>query len=216
MSANDTSRRMVTAFAGTTRFASGSLAEVAMAAKAQADRDPSTTLLVFDDATGEQIDLNLGGTVAEVSARLERREALPARTIDPEGDLPKPRGRGRPRLGVVAREVTLLPRHWEWLEAQSRGASPALRRLVDDAIKASSIHDARRSRQDAAYRFMHAIAGNAEGFEEAARALFANDRGRLESTIKTWPADIRDYTLALAFRPPESDDAPASDQTGLP
>lgn len=216
MGKDDTPQRKATAFANTTRFVSGSLAEVAIAVKAQVDRDPSTAFLVFDDESGEQIDLNLGGTAAEVIARLERRGAPPGRAVVPEADLPKQRGRGRPRLGVVAREVTLLPRHWQWLETQRGGASSALRRLVDDAIKASVTHDSRRSREEAAYRFMHAIAGDAEGFEEATRALFANDRRRLESTLNTWPADIRDYTLALAFRPSDSDDAPASHQTGLP
>jgi hypothetical protein len=111
----------------------------------------------------------------------------------------EPRGRGRPRLGVVAREVTLLPRHWEWLNAQPGGASVALRKLVDDARRSSGDRDRQRAARDAAYHFMSAMAGNLPHFEEASRALFADDRRRFTGQIATWPADIRDHVVKLAY-----------------
>ena len=113
--------------------------------------------------------------------------------------MPEPRGRGRPRLGVVAREVTLLPRHWEWLGAQPGGASVALRKLVEAARRASGDLDRSRAARDAAYHFMSAMAGNLPGFEEASRALFADDRRQFVALIAGWPGDIRDHIVKLAF-----------------
>jgi hypothetical protein len=101
---------------------------------------------------------------------------------------------------VVAREVTLLPRHWEWLSAQPGGASVALRRLVDEARRANGERDRNRAARDAAYHFMSAMAGNLANFEEAARALFADDRRRLAGLIATWPDDIRDHVIKLVER----------------
>jgi hypothetical protein len=112
---------------------------------------------------------------------------------------PEPRGRGRPKLGVVAREVTLLPRHWEWLGTQPGGASVALRKLVEEARRASGDRDRSRAARDAAYHFMSTMAGNLPGFEEASRALFADDRRRFAGLIAGWPEDIRDHIVKLAF-----------------
>ena len=111
----------------------------------------------------------------------------------------EPRGRGRPKLGVVAREVTLLPRHWDWLAAQPGGASVALRKLVDEARRASGDKDRSAQARDAAYHFMSAMAGNLPQFEEASRALFADDRRRFTGLIADWPADIRDHIVKLAY-----------------
>jgi hypothetical protein len=111
----------------------------------------------------------------------------------------EPRGRGRPKLGVVAREVTLLPRHWEWLNAQPGGASVALRKLVDEARRISGDRDRLRAARDAAYHFMSTMAGNLAHFEEAARALFADDRRRFVSLIADFPADVRDHIVRLAY-----------------
>ena len=95
---------------------------------------------------------------------------------------PAPRGPGRPKLGVVAREITLLPRHWEWLAQQTGGASVAIRKLVDEARRATATTAiASASAQEAAYRFMSAMAGNLPHFEEAIRALFADDPRRFEN-----------------------------------
>lgn len=182
-----------TAFDGDERFASGARARVAVAVRERMDARPDASILVFDDASGQQIDFDLRGSESEILARLE-----PAREHHrPEGT---PRGPGRPRLGVVAREVTLLPRHWAWLATQPGGASVALRKLVEEARRSGTAADDKRAACERAYRFMSAIAGNRTGFEEAARALFANDRRRLAELIEAWPRDIREHTLELAGR----------------
>ncbi len=161
-----------TAFLGTRLLASGSLEAVALAAGAA----PAGALLVFDDATGRVIDLDLRGSEAEVLARLA-----------------PPAARGRPRLGVVAREVTLLPRHWDWLNAQPGGASVALRRLVEAASRATGT-----GARDAAYRFATAMAGDAPGYEAAIRALYAGDGAGFAAASEAWPADLRDHARRLA------------------
>ena len=161
-------------------------------AKTVVDRAPSSSVLIFDDATSELIEVDFRGTAAEVVRRLASDEPHSA---TPEGETR--RGPGRPRLGVVAREVTLLPRHWDWLNGQPGGASVALRRLVDDARRANG-GDRRRRSQEAAYRFMSAMAGDRAGFEEATRALFAADRDGFASNTKEWPVDIRNHARMLA------------------
>ncbi|MGF6226632.1 hypothetical protein QFZ27_000587 [Inquilinus ginsengisoli] len=178
-----------TAFQGTRRIASGPLAEVALAVKRAADR--GDTVLVFDDATSRPVELDLRGSEAEVLAR------LPAPAVA-ETQSDAPRGPGRPKLGVVAREVTLLPRHWDWLAGQPGGASVTLRRLVEEARRAGEGRDRLRQAQEAAYRFMAAMAGDRPGFEEAARALFAPDRDRFAALTEDWPVDIRDHARRLA------------------
>jgi len=184
-----------TAFAGLQRLASGPLHDVALAVK-RADAAP-VPIAIFDDRTGRAIDLDLRGSDADILARLPLGVAGD-RLQEPS--VSEPRGRGRPKLGVVAREVTLLPRHWEWLNAQPGGASVALRKLVDDARRASGDRDRAREARDAAYHFMSGIAGNRPNFEEAARALFADDRRRFAELIAEWPTDIRDHAIALAYR----------------
>jgi hypothetical protein len=155
---------------------------VALEAQRARDRDAGSSVLVFNADTGAVVDLDLRGTEAEVLARYA-----------PPCDLSSKRG--RPKLGVVAREVTLLPRHWEWLARQPGGASVALRKLVEAARKADSEAGAARGRAEAAYRFMSAMAGNLAGFEDAARNLFAGDWDRLRLCIQGWPTDIRDQAL---------------------
>ena len=169
------------AFEGPRQIASGPLAYVAVAARQAVERGAGEPLLIFDIDSAQPVELDLRGTLAEV---LER---LPA---DPAAAEPR-RGPGRPKLGVVAREVTLLPRQWDWLSAQPGGASVALRRLVDEARKASVGKDEKRARQEAAYRFMTAMAGNETHYEEATRALFAGDAGRFEAAVADWPRDVR-------------------------
>lgn len=181
---NDTSSLpLASAFAGAKRFARGPLADVAVAVKALTDADPEARPLVFDDATGAVIDLDLRGDAEAIVARLTPVEL--------------PRGRGRPKLGVVPREVTLLPRQWDWLARQPGGASATLRRLVD-AARRSAAPD-RRPAQAAAYRFMAAMAGDLSGFEEAARALFADDRPRFATHAAAWPADVRAHVEEMAW-----------------
>jgi hypothetical protein len=150
---------------------------------------------IFEDATGRAIDVDTHGTAEEVLARLAPVAAPESREAAAE----ELRGRGRPKLGVVAREVTLLPRHWDWLNTQPGGASVALRKLVEEARRTSGDRDRTRAAQEAAWRFMSAMAGDMPGFEEAARALFANDRRRFGELIAAWPEDVRDHAVQLAF-----------------
>jgi hypothetical protein len=182
------------AFAGPKLLASGPLAEVAIAIKIAtgAIADP---IIIFDNATGRSLDLDLRGSHREIIARLPQPP-----TTEPDTEAPtEPRGRGRPKLGVVAREVTLLPRHWDWLGARPGGASVALRKLVEDARRTNGDRDRQRAARDAAYHFMSTMAGNLPNFEEASRALFADDRRRFAGLIATWPEDIRDHIIKLAF-----------------
>jgi uncharacterized protein len=171
-----------TAFDGTRQIATGPLDAVALAVKAAIDGGTAGPVLTFDDATGRVVDLDLRGSDAEIADRVTQA----------------PRGRGRPRLGVTAREVTLLPRHWDWLAAQSGGASVTLRRLVDEARKTAGGQSRARTVRETAYRFMSAMAGDLAGFEEASRALFAGDRARWERHSTAWPADLRAYLMTLA------------------
>src|SRR6201996_6821998 len=182
-----------TAFEGERRLASGPLTQIALALKG-ATKPAASPFLIFSDATGRAIDLDLRGSHDEVLARLPTAPASPEDAASVE-----PRGRGRPKLGVVAREVTLLPRHWEWLNAQPGGASVALRKLVEQARRATGAADRQRAARDAAYHFMSAMAGNFGNFEEASRALFADDRRRFTGLIAAWPADIRDHVVKLAY-----------------
>jgi len=172
---------------------------VVLKAKTVVNRSASSSVLIFDDTTSEVIDVDYRGTAKDVLRRLAEK-ARPARESVPlsESGAATPRGPGRPRLGVVAREVTLLPRHWLWLNGQPGGASVALRRLVDDARRANVGRDRVRRSQEVAYRFMAALAGNRQGFEEAIRALFAADRDRFEEQVADWPADVRNHARKLA------------------
>jgi hypothetical protein len=181
------------AFEGHRRIAEGALADVALKAKKAAERSDSAPVLLFNSETSEPIEVDLRGTGKEVLARLT--QGAPA-MASPAAEAP--RGPGRPRLGVVAREVTLLPRHWDWLNAQPGGASVALRKLVEDARKTSGSRDRKRARQEAAYRFMSAMAGNMSDFDEAARALFAGDTVKLERLTAPWAKDVRAHVLKLA------------------
>ena len=181
--------RQCTAFVGDRLVASGPLREVARAA-ATTPAHNGGAHIVFDDDTGEPIELDLRGTVQDVLARLACSEPATAAEM--------PRGPGRPRLGVVAREVTLLPRHWEWLGTQPGGASVTLRKLVEEARRANAGRDRIRQSQNVAYRFMSVMAGDLPGFEEATRALFAGAQERFERMIEPWPGDVSQHARKLA------------------
>ncbi len=178
-----------TAFAGTSRISSGDVSTMLLGAKRCLDAGEDRPILIFEDQTGIQIDFNLRGTSDEVLSNLAVHPHF-----SPPSPLPdrKP-GPGRPNLGVVSREVSLLPRHWEWLGQQPSGASAAIRRLVDEARKRSAGKDRARQARDAAAKFMWTMAGNQPGFEEASRALYARDRGRFDALTAAWPEDIREY-----------------------
>ncbi|WP_114947003.1 DUF2239 family protein [Microvirga calopogonii] len=183
--------RTFTAFTGHRLIASGSLSSVAEAAKEWLDRDEGTPVLILDDETCRIVEVDFRGTLEDVLKRL-------GDSSDPVPDRPEPRGPGRPKLGVIAREVTLLPRHWEWLNAQPGGASVALRKLVEEARRGNGSKDRVRQAQEALYRFMSALAGDEVGFEEASRALFAGDRKLFMALIQLWPKDLRAYAERLA------------------
>src|SRR5665213_1749387 len=180
------------AFEGDRCIASGDLRDVIRTAKERLDRRKAASILIFDGGTGGPIDIDFRGSLDDVLARLPENPGI---IVDAAAI---PRGPGRPKLGVVAREVTLLPRHWEWLARQSGGASVALRRLVEEARRAGEDKDHLRQAQEAAYRFMSAMAGNRPHYEDAIRALFAGDDAGFEKLIAEWPADVRDYASRLA------------------
>ena len=172
-------------FHGTSRIAAGSLADVALTAWDFTKSQPTSSILTFDRKTGKVIDLNISGSRPDIVARYALNDEAVAK-------------RGRPKLGVVAREITLLPRHWEWLGQQPGGASITLRKLVDAARKNRTTDDENRERIAAAYNFMFAMAGDLPLFEEASRTLFAQDFAKLETCTVNWPADIRnELTLFL-------------------
>ena len=146
-----------------------------MTAMIAAQRDAigrGINLLIYDDETGEVRDVDLRDT--------------------------PPPARGRPKMGVKAREVTLLPRHWDWLRRQKGGASAVLRRLVDQEIKATAGARSDHTRQTVTYAFISSIGGDLPDFEEASRRLFANDWMGFATLIAGWPVDVRDYALTLA------------------
>ena len=188
------------AFAGMRRLATGGLSEVAIAVKRAQDGGSGDTLLIFDDATGQVVDIDLRGSEHDVVGRL-RPAGVPSEGTSPAISTvaDKARRPGRPRLGVVAREVTLLPRHWDWLNAQAGGASVALRKLVEAARSGGEERDRARKARDAAYYFMSNLGGDLPGFEEAARCLFANDQAAFRDRIANWPTDVRDHAIRLAF-----------------
>lgn len=179
------------------------LSEVALKVKQLYAQDPNRQILVFDALTSHVIDLDLRGSDAEIVDRLApevKTEAQDAKetAADSSPEENPSRGRGRPKLGVVPREVTLLPRHWEWLNQQTGGASVALRKLVEEARRRSeSKHEARLA-MDSAYRFMAGLAGNQPNYEEASRALFAGDGERFVQHIQAWPVDVRSHVTRLA------------------
>ncbi len=194
------------AFEGSRQLAIGPVSAVARAVRDRLGQQADISVLVLDAHTSAAIDLDLRGTPDEVEQRY--------RNIAQEDDTPdtvksiyidtqvktdaESSRRGRPRLGVVPREVTLLPRHWSWLSSQPGGASATLRRLVEHARAASVEKDRSRDATDATYRFLMHLAGNEIGFEEATRALFANERERFLTRIAQWPEDIREHAERLA------------------
>ncbi|MBP0482263.1 DUF2239 family protein [Sagittula salina] len=186
-----------TAFAGDALLCRGSLLEVALAV-----RQATGQVFVFDDASGRVVDLDLRGADEDIAARLAAPPAAPrGRYRAPAED--KPPARGRPKLGVVAREVTLLPKHWEWLATQKGGASATLRRLVGDAMKAESPATRAAAAREAAHGFARTMAevlpGGLPGYDEVMRALFAGDRDGVEQQAHGWPEAVRAHVLRLGF-----------------
>jgi hypothetical protein len=191
-----------TSFDGWTRIATGNLETNALAVKRAMESGSPGPILTFNDHTGCVLEVDIRGTDAEALARLPNESpndgVAESGSVEADRSSLQPRGRGRPKLGVIAREVTLLPRHWDWLSAQPGGASVALRKLVEEAKRSTATREDRRRAQERAYQFMSAMAGDMAGFEESTRALFAGDSDKFIQLTAEWPADIRDYALALA------------------
>ncbi|MBN8992544.1 MAG: DUF2239 family protein [Rhizobiales bacterium] len=178
------------AFEGDRCIGRGDLRDVARSAKQALGRQPDASILIFNGRTSAPVEVDFRGSVDDVVARIPS-------AADEDTAVAAPRGPGRPKLGVVAREITLLPRHWDWLAQQKGGASVAIRKLVDEARRNNEGGDRLRLAQEAAYRFMSTMAGNRPHFEEAARALFAGDAKRFAQLIAEWPADVRDHAMRL-------------------
>ncbi|SRR5690554_1324877 len=172
-----------TAFADDRKLTSGSLEAVILAAKTHS-KSSQEPVLIFEDTTGRQVDFDLRQPVAQIV-----KHAL---------QQPEQQGPGRPRLGVVAREVTLLPRHWDWLADQRGGASGALRRLVDEARNNETPDQSRRRTAAATGRVMTVLAGNRPGFEEAYRALDAGNRSKFTELVAGWPEDVRQHLITIS------------------
>jgi hypothetical protein len=192
------SLRSYTAFIGTTRIASGDLRSVASKAKVAWNPEGSAHLLIFDDTTSRVAEVDLRGTLEDVLDRIANEAAIESQSSEPATGADDTRRPGRPKLGVVAREVTLLPRHWEWLASQPGGASVALRKLVEQARVANQAKDRRRRAQEVTYRFLSTMAGNEPHFEEALRALFAGNKEPFEKIVDSWPIDIGEHAKKLA------------------
>jgi uncharacterized protein len=173
------------AFDGSYRIATGSRAELQAKVSAYLRDKPEAQALIFDAESGRQVDLDW-------------RQAPATGPGQEAGASPPRSGKGRPKLGVVAREVTLLPRHWDWLASQPGGASVTLRKLIERASKDPDTKEQQQARASAAYHFMHAVAGNLPGFEEASRLLFAGKLEELEPLVTGWPGDIGSQVMALA------------------
>lgn len=201
-----------TAFNGSLLIASGELADVAISVKAAFDGSKTAIILVFNDITGETIEIDNRGTVAEVLKRLT--EQGKHGSVTATSVIETSRGPGRPKLGVIAREVTLLPRHWDWLNSQPGGASVALRKLVEEARRVNDGKDRVRQSREAGYRFMAAMSGELRGLEEASRALFAGNQERFNELVESWPSDIRDYARKLAS--PSFREQSAVNESGQP
>ncbi|MGH9588273.1 MAG: DUF2239 family protein [Acidobacteriaceae bacterium] len=170
-----------TVFVGNSQIAAGTLREILPELMPRFEEDRGTMFLIFEDESGRQVDFDLRGTAEEILARIS-----PPRT-----------GPGRPRLGVRPREVTLLPRHWDWLEVQQGGASAAIRQLIDKARKEEPEGIRKQRAAYAAGRFLSAMAGNCPGYEEASRSLYADDVERFTEFASAWPSDVREYALRL-------------------
>ncbi|GGX21124.1 DUF2239 family protein [Undibacterium macrobrachii] len=176
----------------------GTLEEVALYLKEQTDAQElfQGQFQVIDDHLGDAIDLDLSGSKLAVKERYTNYEKL----VEPtnEEKQPESRSRGRPKLGVVSREVTLLPRHWDWLALQPGGASVALRKLIDEARKQSGSEDQMRAMQERTYKAMSHIAAHLPNYEDALRALFALDQAKFLQMIEAWPVDYKNYLIRLA------------------
>ena len=185
------------AFDTHTCIARGSLIEVAEVVKNYMGEDIFKPVQILSIPASEPVEIDFRGSLDEVMARLKRRSV--SRPEPAEGEARKPpKKAGRPKLGVVSKEVTLLPRHWEWLKKQPGGASVTLRKLVEEARKAHSLQDDLRYSQEVTYRFLTCVAGNLPHYEEVTRALFAGNEDGFKEHTSHWPVDVRAHAEELS------------------
>jgi uncharacterized protein len=179
-----------TAFEGTTRLYRGTFQEVVLKVKERLGRAENSSVLIFSNNTGKTMDFNFQGNMKDTLKRLEKFVSTQE---------PRPiSGPGRPKLGVISREVSLLPRHWEWLASQPSGASATIRKLIEEAKKKSSTRNSVKHVQECVYRFMSVIVGDMKGYEEALRALYKADRKNFLLHIQDWPTDVRTHVIEMA------------------
>lgn len=189
-------------FHGPQLIARGALSEMASVVISKYS-EAQQSLVVINDQSGAVIDIAPQGwsDLAQKAAQTGPNDLVRSlRTKPPQtthGQSEK-RGRGRPKLGVVGREVTLLPRHWDWLGKQPGGASVALRKLVETARQSGETE--KRAAREAAYRAMNTLGGDLPGYEEAIRALFAGDIAAMDNHIAEWPEDLRAFIGEFAQR----------------
>ena len=188
-----------TAFDGSRCIASGELVKVIKEVKVSIDNGEALSVLIFDDVSSELIEVDFRGSIEDVLLNLENTKEIVDSATRINNEINAPRGPGRPKLGVIPREVTLLPRHWEWLNSQPGGASVALRKLVEEARRINCDSDQLRTLQGAVYRFMSAMAGDLPGFEEASRALFAGNPEKFNEIVALWPVNIREHVQKLSL-----------------
>lgn len=185
--------RNYTAFMGERQIVSGEIKKMLLATKSFIDRNKDAQVLIFDDQTGRQVDFDFRGTPDDVLARISEHPLFKTDI----GSEKRQIGPGRPKLGVVCREVSLLPRHWDWLEEQPGGISASIRKLVDEARKREPDKEKAHLARNAASRIMTVLAGNLPGYEEASRALFAGEWEKFDNEIRNWPEDIKSYIKKL-------------------
>lgn len=196
--AQENSSSCYTAFAQQRIIASGTPEELVPTLLAARALDDSLFPVVFKDATGERIELDWRDDLSAMLGKLRQQEF--GNSLTENTNVATRTGPGRPKLGVIAREVTLLPRHWDWLASQPGGASVALRKLVEAARKANTALDQARQSLEAAHRFMNFMGSDQPGFEEASRAMFASDFALARKEIRLWPEDLRRYAEALMLK----------------
>lgn len=186
----------LTAFSQNQKVAEGTLIDIVKTLKSQPAI--STPILFFNDRSGIRLDINIESDEAHIYAMTIQAYPELNDKVLPE-EIIKVKQRGRPKLGVVPKEITLLPRQWEWLATQPGGASSTIRRLVDEAKKIGAVAETQRIKIESAYKFLSEIAGNLPNYEESLRALFANEKNKFEDLTSSWPKDIRQYAIKLAF-----------------
>lgn len=176
------------AFSGDIKISSGPILKVAEATKKHLIKKPNSDIQIFDHDTGQFLEVDFRGSLSQVVERMKKSFIIETEKI---------RGPGRPKLGVVSKEITLLPKHWDWLNLQANGASGSIRKLIDEAMKRNVAKDELKRSQNSVYKFMTIMAGNYPLYEEALRAFYANDNAKFKYIITNWPKDVRDHLLKM-------------------